>query len=728
MRLREESGLSVCVRFRRRDANARAASRLNHASCPGLSSAFGNPQRGQLGNMDEIPSNEKSCQTEGLDENATVLMSEHLNQMTAYFIEPGDPPLLQRQLQTSKSGIQQIIECFYTGTTQLKHILLKEVDTIFECKLCRSLFRGLPNLITHKEFYCIPRLPEPEEPSGNCRQSIDFKKLLEVIYAQPKQEELVVHLEPIPGNQNAVFQHLAKQSDEDPNSPSPFSSHSMKDWKLNQPESQEQTIGEHNAVRESENEAETKRDGKLKKDKDAEAEGEKDDAGVEVVTNARLDDVIITCCLCGKDFGSRRSVRRHCREVHKQRLEELRKYTETRTVPISLLSVVKERQVQSSRPSGKCCPVCFKSFATKANVRRHFDEVHQGLRRDLIMLDTPTKSNDLEVMPAEPSAPLNPNASTISPPPHYNLATCKCLNCKRSYSTQSRLKRHMRLVHKIPASKSTVSRSSTGKKRKSEDGTDTEHLHKGLKRPREEDEDEKPAVIHKPKISVGFDFKQLFCKLCKRQFSSCQNLAKHIELHTDNGGDIFIKFYRCPLCLYQSRRKRDVLRHISVVHKKNSAYLAKILPGLESRAVKKPAETVLGSSVKHIHSKCPDDHHNEDTTSPYSLETDSSPSSVIPKQEFPPSSPPVTHRQSLSPQISSVVCSQTSNGLPNGEEAQDSTEVCVTKNFSLHTCDICGRAFAKKVYLESHIRSHRNAAKSDGQNVGVSTRSKTLLW
>lgn len=257
------------------------------------------------------------------------------------------------------------------------------------------------------------------------------------------------------------------------------------------------------------------------------------------------------------------------------------------------------------------------------------------------------------------------------------------------------------------------------------------------------------------KLSVGFDFKQLFCKLCKRQFSSRQNLTKHIELHTD-GNDIFIKFYRCPLCRYESRRKRDVLRHVTVVHKKSSAYLAKIMPKLESRAVKRLAEVVLnsthsnkrtsGSVKEEMNGRHASPSFSSSPSHPVTRKQEGStaalPSASTPSSSAPPpapvtrkqqdlsspafnSSPPVTRKQerqqthqhrAVSPpltrrsekhthQRSSSTTTSPNNQPPHTRrhEAQSestgtsSTEVRVTKNFSLHACDQCGRAFAKKV-------------------------------
>ncbi|XP_010894773.2 zinc finger protein 800 isoform X3 [Esox lucius] len=765
-----------------------------------------------------------------------------------YCPEPGDPALLQPQLQTSKSGIQQIIECFRSGTAQLKHMLLKEVDTIFECKMCRSLFRGLPNLITHKEYYCLSRLPEPDDPAGNGdKQSAAIKDLLEAIYPRKDGPEYVVRLEPIQTSDNAVFQFLSTEEElahfpQAPHTPGGTRSHSPEPW------------GEQGGAPEKGQNGDERRS-------DQEEDGGEDVAQPEEEgSTSGVEDVTISCCLCGKDFNSRRSIRRHCRKMHQNKLEELRKFTETRTVPISLLSMVKGRPRPLHTPSGKSCPVCFKSFATKANVRRHFDEVHRGLRRDTITPDIATRPGQplsLEATPPRRSAsssptrghtpkggclpgaanPQSPKASHAVPPAPclpasvlYNLASCRCLLCKRKYSSQVMLKRHMRIVHKLynlknlknvsasPATQTTATKNggrmaavadqdpsssnasnSVGVKEEAVEPSDDPDSSpapspgeadgkafvskSGLKIKEEEGGSSLKTpgrtsggggssscgIVGRPpqKLSVGFDFKQLFCKLCKRQFSSRQNLTKHIELHTD-GTDIFIKFYRCPLCRYESRRKRDVLRHVTVVHKKSSGYLAKIMPKLESRAVKRPAEVVLNtppnansSSSKRGGATVKEEMNGRRSppsppvTRKQELLNNSYHSSasypVTRKQDLlASSSSPVTRNQErqLEAQTWSPVTRKTDKQHPEASapmpphtrrhdahpESSSSTEVRVSKNFSLHACNVCGRAFAKKVYLESHKRSHRNAVPpvsspaNETRAKGVSTRSKALLW
>ncbi|CAL8242203.1 unnamed protein product [Merluccius merluccius] len=737
---------------------------------------------------------DQSCQTEERLEDSQDTYSH----TPGYCTEPGDPPLLQKPLQTSKSGIQQIIECFRSGTSELKHMLLREVDTIFECKLCRSLFRGLPNLITHREYYCISSPPQPDM-DGDDRQSVAVKELVQALYPRKEHPDQVVRLEPIQTTTKAVFQYLTTEEEL-------ACRHTPGSWAGEQPMEEEEEEQEEEEPCESESRCGKQSPGppagpkrRVEPEKEASKEAGEDQTPPvdEDSSNSGVEDVTISCCLCGKDFNSRQNIRRHCRKMHQTKLEELRKYTETRTIPFSLLSVVKGRPKTLTSPVGaKSCPVCCKTFATKANVRRHFDEVHRGLRRDLITPDIATRpGHPLSLEDTPPRKPGSTPSQSRQQQQQFSMSSSRCVRCKKTYSSQMMLKRHMRIVHKMSVfkksrgSKLTRSQRTNAKTSTALTATNKVHVKEETMESSEEDEEEEeeqeeqeeqqeeedeapeeeetrsrstpspgasseknlyaaavatattrikaeeaespassadsspaarenasPAPLpvagakgaKTPRLSVGFDFKQLFCKLCKRQFSSRQNLTKHIELHTD-GNEIFIKFYRCPLCRYESRRKRDVLRHVTVVHKQPSAYLAKIMPKLESRAVKRPAEVVLKNTTKR-----------PGTGAGATASGGSMVKAGMNGRHTPSSS------------------ASSSSSSSSSSTSSCSTEVKVTRNFSLHACDQCGRAFAKKLFLDSHKRSHRNAAAAaaraagvgqpDNRRKGVSTRSKSLLW
>lgn len=430
-------------------------------------------------------------------------------------------------------------------------------------------------------------------------------------------------------------------------------------------------------------------------------------------------------------------------------MEELKKYIETKKKPN--LCSAKGRNKNVLVALGRSCPVCYKSFATKANVRRHFDEVHRGLRRDSITPDIATKPGQplfLDTVSAKKSFKARKQKSSSKA--EYNLTACKCLLCKRKYSSQIMLKRHMQIVHKITLSGKNSKRekgpnntaNGTEIKLKVEPADSVEpsppsialspqnelkgtnHSNEKKNTPsaqknkvKQDSENPKSTSksttkstcksttkstskstnasaaggqqkTRKPKLSAGFDFKQLYCKLCKRQFTSKQNLTKHIELHTD-GNNIYVKYYRCPLCSYETRRKRDVIRHITVVHKKSPRYLGKITASLEIRAIKKPIDLVLNKVTK----RGPQRDETKQIGSKHDVTSNS------PNKKY--------------------------------EGADVGIEVKVTKNFSLHRCNKCGKAFARKAFLEHHKKTHKaNVSHSPEENKtkGRSTRSKAVVW
>ncbi|XP_051885922.1 zinc finger protein 800a [Pristis pectinata] len=652
----------------------------------------------------------------------------------AYVQELGDPPLLQQQLSTSKSGIQQIIECFRTGTTQLKHILLKEVDTIFECKLCRSLFRGLPNLITHKEFYCFQSQKMNEHfPDSSNKQNQTIRELLEAIYPRADNQEFIIKLEPIETNKNAVYQHVTRV--DDPTfSIETYSTQSPSPVLVQEPEVEQVVPVEELGLVTSVPAEAVKKKGAAQQLEESPGSL---DVKTEVSDTSSLPPHLI-CCLCGKTFNSRRSVRRHIRKVHKKKMEELKKYIGTKNSwgCQSLPTTRGWSRTIGMVTANTKCPVCNKFFASKANVRRHFDEVHRGLRRDCITPDVATKPGQplsLEESPSEQLAAPAARKRKSSSRAEYNLTACKCLLCKRKYSSQVMLKRHMLTVHKINLGESpskaaeqpaaaarvveavAVSTEYAGSAEASppavrpwpqgepkNTGQAAEKNCTPVVKHKVKQENDSPrasspgvasaqAKPKKPKLSMGFDFKQLYCKLCKRQFTSKQNLTKHIKMHTD-GNNIYVKFYKCPLCVYETRRKRDVVRHVTVVHKKSTRYLGKIIANLESRAVKKPIEFVLNR---------------------------------VPKRG------PQRDEARLAIKNDGASTSPVSCGASGrrADGAEPGTEVKFTKHFSLHKCTNCGKAFAKKTYLEHHKKTHKTSTVTSGENknVGRSTRSKALL-
>ncbi|NWH61031.1 ZN800 protein, partial [Geococcyx californianus] len=639
---------------------------------------------------------------------------------------------------------------FITGTKQLKHILLKDVDTIFECKLCRSLFRGLPNLITHKKFYCPPSLQMDDNlPDINDKQSQAINDLLEAIYPRVDKQEYVIKLEPIESNQNAVFQYVSRTDSPDENTESSSNPDQAPIQQVQEPSTEQpKTVSAPAPVPAGESVELPPADSVTNKMVPTpEEEPPAVNPELDSVDNSDFGHQLI-CCLCRKEFHSRRSVRRHIRKVHKEKMEELKKYIETKKKPNQCSAKGRNKNVLVAL--GRSCPVCYKSFATKANVRRHFDEVHRGLRRDSITPEIATKPGQplfLDTVSAKKSFKTRKQKSSSKA--EYNLTACKCLLCKRKYSSQIMLKRHMQIVHKITLS---------GKNSKREkglnntaNGTDiavkvepgdsvepsppsialspqnelkgTNHSNEKKSTPsaqknklKQDPENPKSTTksttkstcksttkstskstnasaaggqqkTRKPKLSAGFDFKQLYCKLCKRQFTSKQNLTKHIELHTD-GNNIYVKYYRCPLCSYETRRKRDVIRHITVVHKKSPRYLGKITASLEIRAIKKPIDLVLNKVTKR---------------GPQRDET----KQIVSKQDVTSNSPNKKY-----------------------EGADVGIEVKVTKNFSLHRCNKCGKAFARKAFLEHHKKTHKaNVSHSPEENKtkGRSTRSKAVV-
>lgn len=64
---------------------------------------------------------------------------------------------LRKPIDTSISNLSHVTELFENGTEEVKSILSYECNVIYECRICKSFFRSIVNLISHKRMFCTEK-------------------------------------------------------------------------------------------------------------------------------------------------------------------------------------------------------------------------------------------------------------------------------------------------------------------------------------------------------------------------------------------------------------------------------------------------------------------------------------------------------------------------------------------------------------------------------------------
>ena len=83
-----------------------------------------------------------------------------------------DLSMLKSPIQLGMTGLLQLMQAYHVGTDEVKQALIHHCDLVMECKLCRSLFRGLPNFLAHKRHYC-------EDPNKNFEVSLENVRIVQ---------------------------------------------------------------------------------------------------------------------------------------------------------------------------------------------------------------------------------------------------------------------------------------------------------------------------------------------------------------------------------------------------------------------------------------------------------------------------------------------------------------------------------------------------------------------
>ncbi|KAK4883506.1 hypothetical protein RN001_006825 [Aquatica leii] len=61
---------------------------------------------------------------------------------------------VQKPIDTSIFGLREVLTLFKTATEEVQNYVTYECDIMYECRICRTIFRSLANFVLHKRKYC----------------------------------------------------------------------------------------------------------------------------------------------------------------------------------------------------------------------------------------------------------------------------------------------------------------------------------------------------------------------------------------------------------------------------------------------------------------------------------------------------------------------------------------------------------------------------------------------
>ncbi|XP_062537810.1 uncharacterized protein LOC134206139 [Armigeres subalbatus] len=65
-----------------------------------------------------------------------------------------DLSVLRKPILTAVTGFVEAFKAYEAGTEEIRKLLTSECDVLYECRVCRNIFRSLTNFISHKRVYC----------------------------------------------------------------------------------------------------------------------------------------------------------------------------------------------------------------------------------------------------------------------------------------------------------------------------------------------------------------------------------------------------------------------------------------------------------------------------------------------------------------------------------------------------------------------------------------------